>query len=1181
MANDDGIIGSTARIDSQDALDLLTARAEEINGGSAQSPSADVDSIVDDLAAKDATDLGETPAAAPSRKRRQNPEVAERQRLQTQKVRDNTDQNLIKRQAETAAAQAKADAIARTAEAKADATIRTAEARARSAEARAAKVAPTPLDPSVVDAAVDFASDFQGYRDEASDAWMQTQLDRGIPVTRQSMNALRPEMVQNFAERPAPPREPTPAERQLNEFASFRESYTGKADQMEEAFRDHLIERGEATPAQRLAAEKDSFRQSLPGGKSREAMKTSQELGFAVGYGFQSVTTGVTKALDPMMSGEAYLPGQSWEQAGSSLFPLAGSLVGTMIGGRVGGPGGSLAGQFIGQGIGQTAEDLLDTYRTGHTYAQQRAGEMLGSGRGGADAVEEFTNALRNAATPAAKELAETLTKLGQNGPVTAGSVNEFGQLQSSMGVAFDHNVTTLGGFLDSSPFFGGLRAKYGSGPTTGVSQQDYLGVANAAALSGNYDAMDTALAHAEAVRDMTYANPQYVKDKEFTDRYTRETSNPFSSEYWSHVGKPSQDDAYEAALDRLKHEPKTLPGAPTLGQQETAIRAAFEAHNLAQSDVLSGQAASATVGARLQLDMIYGGNGSTIRAALPGIEAGVSSQIRGLQRDADMARKAAAALTKNDPETLNIKRQLLASADVDDSKILGLRSVAPSTKKAGYYPDEDAVGAGYGLSRSEDQYSLTVGLLAGGSYQGLAVLENKSLDTQVARAAHLRKLAQTDPYADSAKKAGYLTEAIQIETSAQSERYDYARSIDRQEIDSTNLDVGHAQAGVERALAYAGPSSYSSAFGAEAAAYGAKIQALTEQLQRGGLTVDDYNRKEQELTSTRRAANALPGQEATAFYGASLAIAGAGIDKASTTAQIARLTGGSDVVNPLLPDVISQMESERSLLLDKSRDPRIAEPARREAEEAAERMRMQQIGVRFQEVQFSQEPVDQGHQIDVEGALSRVGRSFLEPGNVSALRSEALRMAREDISGYDAQVAKAQGTMSKSEFDVLRPAIALQRNQLLGKVTDLAESADADFYKNLPALSIGGGSFERRDLPSPARVAADMEGRGYAGIAVRNFGFFKRKSGLDFVGETGDISAGGRDYAVTHPGDTTAQGLAQAIAALQKSLENLTIKGDITVKDGSNRSKMTGTIKSGTTDQQGLGAAVPGLPHN
>ena len=377
------------------------------------------------------------------------------------------------------------------------------------------------------------------------------------------------------------------------------------------------------------------------------------DMAYAVAYGGMQAIGSEQKALAPMLSGDAYLADQVNEQAATGVLPFAGAIAGTLIGLR-GGPAAGLAGQYIGQQAGASAEEGIDTFLTGHQFAQERAGESLGIGRGGKDAADEFADALKNVVTPAAKELAEVFAKLGQTGPVTASGAAGLAPFQNEFGTAFAGAVAGEDRFLGSSPFLAGMRQQFGSN-AEGIAAGDYLGAAGIAAFTDDYPGMQANLGFAQAKAGRDVENPNYRRDRDFVERF-RKTEGVGQDIKDFFTGDGGQGQAYQDAEVRLGYNAATgkydMPGgeAQYLSRQD-ATKAkqiagstkiytdAYEAHQQNEADLQYASAGAVLGLGQLQTAMTRGGGAAAERAALPGInsaltraEGDITKDITGLE---------------------------------------------------------------------------------------------------------------------------------------------------------------------------------------------------------------------------------------------------------------------------------------------------------------------------------------------------------------------------------------------------------------------------------------------------------------------------------------------------------------------------------------------------------------------
>jgi len=601
-------------------------------------------------------------------------------------------------------------------------------------------------------------------------------------------------------------------------------------------------------------AERPSFAAS-----AREMMG-SKDMAYALAFGGMQTASNFTKAAQPAISGESFLADQVQEQQATSFLPLAFSAVGTAVTlGVTKNPNAALAAQYVSGAAGQSVEDVVDTYTAGHTFAQERAGQSLGEGRGGADAVKEFTEALKNAATPAAKELAETLTKLGQTGATAPGAAQQFASFQYQMGTQFSGNVASEGRFLESSGFLAPIRSAFGTAPDTALGTNDYLGNAAAAAMTGNYDGMKASLAFAEAKAGNDVENPAYRRDKQFVDRYDHNAGvGQDIKDFFTWDGGRGQ--AYQEAQSRLGNQLASgnhIPGAgepqflsrkdqdmaASIKKQEDDIDAMRQTHEVGMANVGYGASLVGRDTGLLKTAMTRGGGAATLGAAIPELRADVATATSAL--DTDIAQDKA-----NAGKYPLQKAFFLAQAADDEQKRAALGGIVPGIEKAKFDTGMEESAASYGLAHTGQEQTFTRGLLSGRTYKQLEGAEDTILSGESARASELRRDA-ANPILSPADRDKRLTEAAALETDTLAQRHDYGQQIYRQTLQVKDLNIGAAAVGVEQARAFGTPDQTFGAQGQEIGALRSKLAELWQEMSHGGLTADEMAGKLREFTQT------------------------------------------------------------------------------------------------------------------------------------------------------------------------------------------------------------------------------------------------------------------------------------------------------------------------------------------
>ena len=478
--------------------------------------------------------------------------------------------------------------------------------------------------------------------------------------------------------------------------AELNEEWTGAGRYDEIGGKDYLKERDERLRQSRYEAgytnSADEKSEGL-GTRLKDAFG-EKDFAYAIAYGGLQTASSLSRATQPMLSGESYLPDQVQEQAATSLLPLAFSTIGTV--GTLAltkNPNAALAAQYVSGAVGQGVEDAIDTYTSGHTFAQERAGQAISAGQGGRDVVNEVVESLRTL-SPAAKELAETLTGLSKTGYVGNQAAGEFSQSQTYLGTTFGDVTQGEARFLGSSPFFASTRNTFLSNPISGLSRTDYLGNAAAAAMSGDYEGVKDSLAYAEQKNESDLETPEYRRDIGFI---RREAARPWYEE----IFYPSRVRAGIEVQDRIKSEPRYQPGTNPKGahaqlqSDETDIRGMLLSHEEDEADI---SAASSMVGrdsTLLQTAMVKGGGASTLYRAISGISSDSRQGIQSLDTDISLNLAGANKYPRQ-------RQFFLAQAAEDEKREASLAGIVPGLQKAAFDTGlgEEEAGFGLGMTR-------------------------------------------------------------------------------------------------------------------------------------------------------------------------------------------------------------------------------------------------------------------------------------------------------------------------------------------------------------------------------------------------------------------------------------------------------------------------------------------------
>ncbi len=804
-------------------------------------------------------------------------------------------------------------------------------------------------------------------------------------------------------------------------------------------------------------------RDTMQGGL-QEAFK-SKDMAFAVGFGAMQSLSGLTKAVSPAVGGEYYNPAQVEEQAATSALPLVGSIVGTVVGGRLG-PAGALAGQFVGGSVGQTAEDLIDQYSAGHTFAQQKAGMSLGEGRGGPEAVDEFVNALRGAATPAVKELADSMATLGKTGVVSPGAASTFGAMQFTLGPDYSAAISSTAHYLESSPALAGERVKFGQGTFTA---DELYAESSYAYGHGDFEAGQNLAATATARN-----TPPDVTGGLFSKDWAKALKE-------SVVGTPREQKGGLTTWETVQEDWTSFvggsrPGVISPANQAKAAKEAARGQT-AYEDYEAGQAAQAQGAANvsvaagtLQLAQIGGAGAAQMRGLLPGL----SSSLGDVRATYEQQIGRDTRLMQEYPHDAAIQQQ--GKTDI--------------TTLRGEETKEDVLGATVrkgvfqtGLQEEEATFGLE---------EARGVLGGKSGDqlfkARQARGTELSREAQdaNNPL-NPAQRAQMETEAAGIQYSAKTAAYS-----DRLQ----GLDIGAEKAGlaVSHARSFDTPGALYQAQTGELDAYKGKIAELSSELAAGGLKLDDYKGKQSQLIEVQGHVSQITAQRRdeqiannSAIAGAKLSIDTAGladqlqvggsvsVDRKALDADWAgKLKADQDAVAQFKPGSVPWYEARAKVAEDtaqhKAADDALnqyrpnIETQIGDIRAGGELRRSQSAFHRAELAPYSEEggnPLTHANQYE-----SQINRSLGQVG-----------VEERGLDDYKAQLTKEGRFDKKAEADYLekRNSVEEQRDTLLDSRAEVEHDKLFAFGRMLPEVEARGGGGVGSSVVTYAALSASL----------------------------------------------------------------------------------------------------------
>jgi hypothetical protein len=573
------------------------------------------------------------------------------------------------------------------------------------------------------------------------------------------------------------------------------------------------------------------------GARIRSGMKGQG--GYALAYGLQSIAEGASRAYAVDNDGMSHT-GAQVDQAATGVLPGTLTVAGAIVGAGFGNP---ILGAGIAGGIGSIAQSVLGS-RLGIEDSQERAGDSLSIGRGGAEAADEFAKTLAGVLTPAAKELAEAFQKLGQSGPVSASGAAGLAPFQYDFGTAFSQTVDTEDRFLSGSPFLAGMRQRFGTGQgAIAVPETDYLGAAGIAASTGDYGAMMSNLGFAQAKAGRDQVNPSWQRDKDFVDRYSKNAGAwQDTKDFFTLDG--GQEAAYESAQQRLGNVGAGgtyVPGSGTESQylsrqnKSEADRIAKEAQDYQnqyetfQKDqsVITGSGSSLGADtARLKLLTMTGGGAAAMRAAQGGLDA----DARGGADAVEVDISTLAGYRDKYPQFKSYYDSMIAS---DREKEAQFESVPTENRVAAFRT---------GLGEEDARFSLSV---------TRARIEGGSAGDIYARTrAQSRYLQGIDEDPSSPLSP---TERAGIEQGRLQSVYQAQQDVYSQNLEGNTLRSQVALERVDKAQRDGGPQEVFQAGQAVVESYTARVKELTDELNKGGLTFDDRIQKEKQLSDARR----------------------------------------------------------------------------------------------------------------------------------------------------------------------------------------------------------------------------------------------------------------------------------------------------------------------------------------
>ena len=778
-------------------------------------------------------------------------------------------------------------------------------------------------------------------------------------------------------------------------------------------------------------------------------------------------------AYHPALAGEGYAQGQPVEQLATSALSVGIGATGAIFGavasgailgsaaGPLGTAVGAMAGLGIGLGIGGTAKGSIDTYYEGHEFAPERAAAIIGAGQG-TNSKSEL-----DAFVSALKD-ATNATKDFAGAAVAASqygpvSPTGFGQLTGSVTSRIG-SVAGPGDITSASKFLGSSPGLYNTFEAMVSGQGNYATLQDASMVAltrGDWSSAKATEAMAEAAGG---------------DRRMGAALGP----------------TFAIVQDERANEQLYSSGATLFHGQLSNIMArgasAEDVTRLAGQIAVQDSSAAASFTQRLGI----------------------------LQ---DRLRKSA-----GNPDERRMLTTEINGLYAEQQTYL---TDAASATRGAFVNEVGQATSGFEATQAGARSSIAVGLLTGQSYQSMAGLVGTMVGAQRSEASKLTAYAN-DPHSPISpqERSEYRNRAAGITSDAATEAYQAKLGGYGQNLAEISSRQATAQANVTTTLAYGDPTTYAGAFNDAATAMKDRLAELASELKAGNLTIEDRTAKERELASVRAQLAVNPQQAAEATYSASGGIIGASGISAASIASVARMVGGSGPAFQAATD--AQMAVYKQLYgldTDASNNANLSPLDRAQAAAKAQQDILSQTEVSASKATYAPSVELGVAGIKAQGTLDRMALGFAEPGN----RQDAIVHSMHVIQQQSAEFERQLANLRVSQNGELRPeqmeAAEAQRQQFKTQEAQAMYTSDTAYGKQLPGLTIGGGSFVGRLLASPAQAAWAHEHDGASGVALRQEGFYSSdtfKAVMDLPGAS-SLFQPGLTTAHRQPGNLTA----------------------------------------------------------
>jgi len=832
------------------------------------------------------------------------------------------------------------------------------------------------------------------------------------------------------------------------------------------------------------------------------AMQFGQEVGSAIAYN---------------NGGEYRTPEEADRSALGALpgaFGIAGAVLGSVV------PGiGTVAGGLAGTGVGSVVEGVGGAALERSQYSRESGQELAASLGEAASKAKEFSEQIQ-ASGVATKEFSEALGTAGSVGSFGPNTVPGLTALTNSFGEFSQQNYGAIADVIQRNP----MLYQYGQRLASGdINSQDIGSLEMAAADDADFGTLHT-LQHA-AQQSQLKDNPDYQS----AHQRMRAGENPSSN--WLGAFAPGANflaNFIPGAIESRGME-GDLPADPMAAQSNDIANTMAK---LRGEILQSGTQADVSRNALT----LTGLNGSSLGAieSATGQYASDAGEERGYLNDRAAILQKQVDSARNDTDR-NYALQKLGEVQQQIGQID--LNVAGSEKSL--FATETATTIGeYGVSSSAGQLELTRRLMSGGRISDLQGAENEILGTR-------RESAQFE--INTARSPDSLLtppERKQMEAGANAELAQIAQEQNAWRFAGVEQNIRGEQIGVQGATLDYQKAGYTGSPTEIFDAAQDAVRKLTSEFDdltraiRDTKDVDQQQQLEAQRNAVRGQILGIRHESQTNLDEGVVALSATGAAQSDITGTISRITGGSGASLLDTQQAVADAVAEKRRLDEMAGDTaHYNEQQRADFRRQSEGIDLQNIQRWENQAQYTPDPELANRLINDQGSLYRMGRSFMTPGDMNSVAGSYFQDIGSELSGLNSQEDAQRKAMGGTLPEFLTNQYDSQRNALMNKQVDAANDLANRFAFQLPAITVGGTSFEEAYMPSIADLAGEVEGvAAHSAPNVqqmlqiaggRNLGFTKSSTFDAYESIFGGLGTAGSDPARSQPGNKTAQALA------------------------------------------------------